>query len=95
MSWWRRGQTATDGPLSCHEVAELLQQYLDDESDEVTAGRVAAHLDDCERCGMEADVYREIKAALARRREPLPDVSVRRLRRLGERIAAGGVTDPG
>jgi anti-sigma factor RsiW len=93
MSWWRRTRRVTDGPLSCAEVAELLQQYLDDESDEVTAGRVAAHLDDCERCGVEADVYRDIKAALARRRAPLADVSVRRLRQFGDRIVAGDITD--
>lgn len=93
MSWWRRTRTVTNGPLSCAEVAELLQQFLDDESDEVTAGRVAAHLDDCERCGIEADVYRDIKAALARRRAPVPDVSVRRLRQFGDRIAAGDLPD--
>jgi anti-sigma factor (TIGR02949 family) len=93
MSWWRRAHRVTDGPLSCAEVAELLQQYLDDESDEATADRVAAHLEDCERCGVEADVYRDIKAALARRRAPLPEVSVRRLRRFGERIAAGDLPD--
>ena len=95
MSWWRRTRKGTDGPLSCVEVAALLQQFLDDESDEVIAGRVAAHLDDCARCGVEADVYRDMKAALARRRTPLPDVSVRRLRRFGERIAAGDVPDAG
>ena len=95
MSWWRRTRKGTDGSLSCAEVAALLHQFLDDESDEVTAGRVAAHLDDCARCGVEADVYRDIKAALARRRTPLPDVSVRRLRQFGERIAAGDVPDAG
>jgi hypothetical protein len=42
---------------------------------------------------VEAHVYRDIKAALARRRAPLPEVSVRRLRRFGERIAAGDLPD--
>ncbi len=93
MSWWRRSRRVAAGPLSCAEVAELMQQYLDDESDDVTAGRVAAHLDDCERCGVEADVYRDIKAALARRRAPLPAVAVRRLRQFGDRIAAGDAPD--
>ncbi len=92
MSWWRRTRKVTEGLLSCAEVAALLQQYLDDESDEVTAGRVAAHLDDCERCGVDADVYRDITAALARRRR-LPDVSVHRLRQFGDRIAAGDLPD--
>ncbi|MBV7697464.1 glycosyltransferase [Streptomyces sp. TRM70350] len=32
----------------------------------LTARRVAAHVDDCRRCGLEAAVYREIKSALAR-----------------------------
>ena len=83
----------TEGLLSCAEVAALLQQYLDDESDEVTAGRCRGpYLDDCERCGVDADAYRDITAALARRRR-LPDVPVHRLRQFGDRIAAGDLPD--
>lgn len=94
MRRWRTREAA-EGPLSCAEVADLLQQYLDDESDAVTAGRVSAHLEDCRRCGMEAEVYRDIKASLARRRQPLPEVSIRRLRQFGERIAVPDGPDEG
>ncbi|MEU3177256.1 zf-HC2 domain-containing protein [Streptomyces albidoflavus] len=52
------------------QVARLLQSYLDGETDEASARRVAAHLEDCRRCGLEASVYQEIRSALARRTEP-------------------------
>ncbi len=77
--------------LSCPEVGRLLQRYLDGEL--VTAAAVdalAAHLDECRRCGLEAETYRHIKAALAGRRRAVPSESVDRLRRFGEQLADGG-----
>ena len=59
---WPRRRRAEEGRLSCHEVSRLVQRYLDDETDRATAAAVAAHLEDCRRCGMEADAYRDIKA---------------------------------
>ncbi|MEU9069841.1 zf-HC2 domain-containing protein [Streptomyces sp. NPDC048109] len=56
--------------MNCLQVGRLLQSYLDGETDEVTARRVAKHLEDCRRCGLEASVYQEIHNALARRAEP-------------------------
>ncbi|MFJ9012553.1 anti-sigma factor family protein [Streptomyces canus] len=65
------------------QVARVLQTYLDGETDEVTARRVAAHLEDCHRCGLSVETYREIKSALARRSEPDAD-AVERLRAFAE-----------
>lgn len=67
------------------QVAHVLQSYLDGETDEVTARRVAAHLKDCRRCGLEVSVYREIHNALARRTEP-DAAAVERLRAFGESL---------
>ncbi|MEV8310865.1 zf-HC2 domain-containing protein [Streptomyces flavidovirens] len=71
------------------QVARVLQSYLDGETDEATARRVAAHLKDCRRCGLEASVYREIHNALGRRVEP-DAAAVARLRTFGESL----VNDP-
>jgi anti-sigma factor RsiW len=52
--------------VECLRVSRVLQSYLDGVVDEVTARRVARHLERCRRCGAEADTYSAIKAALAR-----------------------------
>ncbi len=78
----------SDERLSCGEVGRLLQRYLDGELDgaaEVDA--LAAHLDECEGCGLEADTYRRIKATLEARRTPVSAETVERLRQFGERLA--------
>jgi anti-sigma factor RsiW len=77
-------------PLSCQEVGRLLQRYLDGElEDERDAESLSSHLEDCRRCGLEADTYRKIKAVLASRRLPVPHDSVERLREFGARLADG------
>ncbi|MGF1599186.1 MAG: anti-sigma factor family protein [Acidimicrobiales bacterium] len=75
---------------SCEEVAEVLQRYLDDQLDLGFADRISAHLDDCRRCGLEAETYRRIKACLASHREPIPEESLERLREFGARLARPG-----
>ncbi|AYV26444.1 anti-sigma factor family protein [Streptomyces avidinii] len=91
-SWWAR--RPGERRMNCIQVARVLQSYLDGESDEVTARRVAAHLEDCRRCGLEASVYREIHHALARRAEPDSD-AVARLRQFGQSLLGeeGGSPD--
>ncbi len=74
--------------LSCHQVAEVLQSYLDGEVDDLTGRRIAHHLEDCRRCGLELDVYRSIKQSLATRAD-VDDASLERLRGFGRRILAG------
>lgn len=89
MTPWRRHAVA-DRPLTCREVGRLLQRYLDDDTDGHVAARVAEHLEDCRRCGLEAEIYREIKASLARQAPTLPETTLARLRRFGDRLASGG-----
>lgn len=85
LSWWRRMVRSRD-MASCLEVGTVLQAYLDGEVDEVTAHRVARHLEACRRCGLEAATYTEIKEALARQADAVPQDAVARLRRFGEHL---------
>jgi len=77
--------------LSCHQVAEMLQSYLDDELGDDAAHKVAAHLDDCRRCGLEAETYEALRQSLHRGPSALADEPVARLREFGERLAQGDV----
>lgn len=62
------------GGVNCMQVARILQRYLDDQLDEGAAIQVADHLDECRRCGLDAESYRQVKVALAgRSRPPTPD----------------------
>jgi predicted anti-sigma-YlaC factor YlaD len=91
---WRRHAVA-DRPLTCREVGRLLQRYLDGDTDEQTTAHVAEHLEDCRRCGLEATIYREIKASLARQAPTLPATALARLRRFSDRLATEGyAADP-
>jgi predicted anti-sigma-YlaC factor YlaD len=90
MSWFRRRRRVpTDRPLTCAEVARVLQQVLDAEAPEAVAARVHEHLEDCRRCGLEAEVYARIHRSLADRSPGLPDDAVSRLRAFGQRLAHG------
>src|SRR5918994_6178149 len=77
------------GGIDCHEVGELLQQYLDGHIDAERAQRIEGHLEECRRCGMEAETYARIKATLAAHRPEVPPEVVDRLRECGERLARG------
>lgn len=90
--WWRRMRGSRD-EASCHEVARVLQSYLDGNVDELTARRVARHLEICRRCGLEAETYTRIKESLARRGGVDPE-AVERLRAFGARLAESGPDDP-
>ncbi|MCX3061732.1 anti-sigma factor family protein [Streptomyces beihaiensis] len=81
----RRGERG----LNCLRVARVLRAYLDGETDDATARRVAAHLEDCRRRGLEARTYREIKNALARCTEPEP-ATIDRLRGFTENLLKDG-----
>jgi anti-sigma factor RsiW len=77
----------------CARVAKVLQSYLDGELDDRHAAMVAAHLEHCDRCGIEADVYERVKDQLSElRQQPDPD-AVDRLRRFADRVAAGAEDD--
>jgi anti-sigma factor (TIGR02949 family) len=92
MKLFRRRQS--DGPMSCAEVGELLQEYLDDQLDASRAARLEAHLEECRRCGLEADTYRQIKRSLASRQGDLPPDALGRLRDFGRRLADGELSPP-
>lgn len=72
----------------CNRVRKVLQSYLDGELDERHTEMVAAHLVHCERCGIEAEVYDQVKSSLHElRREPDVD-ALARLRRFAESVPA-------
>jgi len=77
-------------PMTCGEVGEWLQHYLDGELNDRRSERLAAHLEDCRRCGLEADTYERIKHSLADHQPSVPADSLARLREFGARIARGG-----
>ena len=74
--------------MSCRQVGEVLQAYLDCEVDDLTTRRIAHHLKDCRRCGMELAVYQEIKATLARHGGAVDGDALDRLRSFGDRLAS-------
>ncbi len=74
---------------SCRQVGQLLQTHLDGELDPARSQRVAAHLDDCLRCGLEADTYRALCDSLERR-IPIDPEPLARLHEFGARLAAEG-----
>ena len=76
----------------CARVGRVLQQCLDEEIDQATARRVAAHLEVCLHCGLEAATYRKLKASLARQLIPDDEV-MSRLRRFVDELAAGDIPD--
>lgn len=88
---WRRSR----GALGCHEVGRRLQVYLDGEIDEERARLVAAHLEECLRCGMEAETYSAIKRCLQRLSGPEAPEALERLRVFGERLAEVGAPETG
>ncbi|WP_253874486.1 anti-sigma factor family protein [Promicromonospora umidemergens] len=77
--------------LECYHVAKTLQSYLDGEAEPATSGVVAAHLETCRRCGLEAETYLAIKAALAAGSQDPPPVdpdAVARLKRFADGLSA-------
>lgn len=79
--------------LSCDQVMEVLQSYLDGETDAETAKKVAVHLDDCADCDLESSTYRRIKVSLSSRPEAIDPEILHSLRDFAERVARGEVDD--
>ena len=86
-----RRSTRSERKMNCMQVGRALQSYLDDEIDDLTARRIAAHLEDCRRCGMEADAYTELKDALTRRADRVDAGPIDRLRDFSRQLAEGDV----
>lgn len=76
------------GGARCVEVGRLIQTYLDGKLDADTTAKVARHLEACRRCGLAADDYRRLKAALNDAALPLPAESLQRLREFAADLAS-------
>ena len=85
MKLFRRGP-------SCEEIMEVLQSYLDGETDVETAKKVAGHLAECTKCDRESQVYQKIKDSLANRRKPVDPEIMGALHRFGDELI-GKTTD--
>lgn len=81
--------------LSCEEIAEVLQGYLDGVIDEETARKVASHLDDCDTCAPEAILYSRIKDSLAAKELAVDPEVLMSLQAFGERVARGEIDPEG
>ena len=88
MSW--RALVARPGGISCRRVRALVQSFLDGELDGRDRDRLRAHLDRCPACGVEAETYRRLKAALV---PEVPAEAVERLEAYAASLAVDG--DPG
>ncbi len=76
------------GAPSCDEIMEVLQSYLDGETDEETARKVAGHLSSCTECDRESVVYKNIKSSLAGRRKPVDPEVMDALRKFSDQLMA-------
>lgn len=68
------------GGTNCVQVGRALQRYLDGTLDDAARARVAAHLAACRRCGLDEQTYRDMTAALLRRRPTDDTEPIARLR---------------
>ncbi len=83
--WFRRHKPEVD----CREVGRVLQSYLDDNVEAGFAGKIAAHLDECKKCGLESATYTQIKDSLGDTRPDVDDDAMSRLRSFGAKLTDG------
>ena len=78
------GTTSNDdrrARLSCRQVRRTLQAFLDGEVEPIRAELVAAHLESCSRCQVEAELLTRVIDSLQRLR---PDMDLAAYTRLVE-----------
>lgn len=81
--------------MTCEQVADLLQTYLDQEVDGAPASKVSVHLGDCRQCGIEYTVYQDIKETLVRRTQaPVDPAVMSTLRRFCDDLTHGRIEAP-
>jgi len=80
--WFRRRKPEVD----CREVGRVLQNYLDNDVEPGFAGKIAAHLDECKKCGLEATTYTQIKDSLGDTRPEVDTDAIQRLRLFGTHL---------
>ncbi len=72
---------------ACFRTSRVLQRYLDGEADDLTTERVAEHLEQCRRCGLQARVYQAIKQSMRSGSRDVDDLALRRLRAFSRSLA--------
>jgi anti-sigma factor (TIGR02949 family) len=88
MMWFRRRaatQTLPDEP-DCHEVARVLQSFLDGELGPEDAEKVAAHLALCEPCDIESSTVEAVRDAIRVQRPDIDTGDLARLERFVDEI---------
>ncbi len=75
--------------MSCDAVMEVLQSYLDGETDAETARLVAAHLHTCTDCDQETATFRRIKLSLASTPSPVDPAIISSLQHFSARLTRG------
>lgn len=78
------------GGLTCQQVEAVMQQYLDQELEPSEVPKVLKHLEACKDCGLEAQLYQQIKTSLVAHQQSPDDESMDRIRALAQQLAAGG-----
>lgn len=86
--------------VRCVRVSSTLQPYLDGEiTDPDHASAMADHLEECRRCGLEAETYTTLKVALAARAPGGTDAGTRaalgRLEAFARSLAGQTAAQPG
>jgi len=75
----RRARALPTPTPSCHQVATVLQAYLDGELGPKDAELVAEHLEHCERCEVEATIVGRVIEVI---RDQRPDLGAEPFERL-------------
>lgn len=81
--------------LGCRQVRKVLQAFLDGEIDAHRAELVAAHLESCSRCRVEADTLERVIAELRQHRPDLDLDAYTRLRQTLDRLTSNADSPEG
>jgi anti-sigma factor (TIGR02949 family) len=87
----RRDQDPEAARLGCRQVRRILQAFLDGEVTADRAEQIAAHLESCTRCNVEAEILDRVIAALRRLR---PDLDLAAYTRLLDTVDQIGDHEP-
>ena len=79
--------------MTCHQVAEVLQEYLDEELEASQVPKVLKHLEACKDCGLEATMYTRIKESLVSHQQSADEDSMARIRALAQELATTGIPE--
>jgi anti-sigma factor RsiW len=72
----------------CHRIAKRLDSYLDRPLSADDAAEVAAHLAECQRCGLAAERCRSLIAQLGKLAGPVDADAVHRLEQFVDQLGA-------